>query len=79
MVVPGIEHEACKVVKSLYDFKQAPKIMAWENFNQVLVSNEYVINDSDKYIYVKSIDALLIWSFVFMLIACSSCVPIWEW
>lgn len=26
-VVLGIEHEECKVVKSLYDFKQAPKTM----------------------------------------------------
>ena len=54
-VVPGTEHKVCKLVKSLYGLKQAPK--QWhEKFDQVLVSNGYVINDSDKFIYFKSID-----------------------
>ena len=55
-IVPGTEHKVCKLVKSLYGLKQAPK--QWhEKFDQTLISNGYVINDSDKCIYFKSIDA----------------------
>ena len=55
-VVPSTEHKVCKLVKALYGLKQAPK--QWhEKFDQVLVLNGYVINDLDKCIYFKSIDA----------------------
>lgn len=49
------DHKVCKLVKSLYDLKQILK--QWhEKFNQVLLSNGYMINDSDKRFYFKSID-----------------------
>ncbi|KAJ0103510.1 hypothetical protein Patl1_06354 [Pistacia atlantica] len=52
-VIPSNEHKLCKLVKSLYGLKQAPK--QWhEKFDQVLLSNGYTINDSDKCVYSKS-------------------------
>ncbi|KAM7466339.1 hypothetical protein LguiB_013901 [Lonicera macranthoides] len=54
-VIPGSEHKVCRLVKSLYGLKQAPK--QWhEKFDKVLVSNDYLINEADKYIYYKSFD-----------------------
>ena len=43
-VVPGKEKKVCKLVKSPYGLKQAPK--QWHNkFDHVLVTNGYSIND----------------------------------
>ena len=42
----------CKLVKSLYRLKQAPKL--WhKKFDHMLVTNGYFINDADKCIYSK--------------------------
>lgn len=54
-VIPSNEHKVCKLVKSLYGHKLAQK--QWhEKFDQVLVSNGYTINDSDKCVYSKSFE-----------------------
>ena len=51
-VVPGKEKKVCKLVKSPYGLKQAPK--QWhDKFDHVLVTNGYSINDVDKCIYNK--------------------------
>ena len=54
-VVLWQEHKVCKLAKSLYDLKQAPK--QWhENFDNVMLTHEYVINATDKCIYSKFIN-----------------------
>lgn len=54
-----LSKKVCKLVKLLYGLEQALK--QWqEKFNQILVSNTCVINDSDKYISIKPIDATII-------------------
>ena len=54
-VATGSEHKVCRLVKSLYGLKQAPK--QWhEKFDQVLVSNGYLINEADKCVYYKNLD-----------------------
>lgn len=46
-VMPRQEHKVCNLIKSLYDFKKAPK--QWhEKFDKVIVSNGFRIHDSDK-------------------------------
>ena len=51
-VVPGQEHKVCKLIKSLYGLKQAPK--QWhQKFDQIVLSNGYKINQSDKCVYSK--------------------------
>ncbi|GKA43538.1 auxin efflux carrier component 2 [Tanacetum coccineum] len=51
-VVKGQEHKVYKLVKSLYDLKQAPK--QWhEKFDYTLLSNDFQINECDKCVYVK--------------------------
>ncbi|CAM8968681.1 unnamed protein product [Rhodiola kirilowii] len=51
--VPGQERKFCKLVKSLYGQKQAPK--QWhEKFDKVMLSNGFKINECDKCIYVKN-------------------------
>ena len=45
-VVQGQESKVCKHRKSLYDLKQAPK--QWhEKFDNTLISNGFVVNESD--------------------------------
>ena len=51
-MVPGDEQKVCRLVKSLYKLKQAPK--QWHNkFDHVLISNAFSINDVDQCIYSK--------------------------
>ncbi|GJR88582.1 zinc finger, CCHC-type containing protein [Tanacetum coccineum] len=51
-VMTGNEHKVCKLIKSLYGLKQAPK--QWHHkFNEVVLSNEFVVNQSDKCVYCK--------------------------
>ena len=48
----GQEKKVCRLVKSLYCLKQAPK--QWhEKFDKVMMSNGFTINECDKFVYVK--------------------------
>ena len=50
--VPGQEHKVCKLVKSFYGLKQAPK--QWhEKFDSIILSYGFYINESDNCLYIK--------------------------
>ena len=52
-IVPEEEQNVCRLVKSIYGLKQAPK--QWHSkFDHVLISNGFSINDADKCIYSKA-------------------------
>ena len=51
-VVAGQEANVCKLIKSLYDLKQAPK-QWYEKFDRTLVNNGYVVNASNSCVYSK--------------------------
>ncbi|GJW21140.1 zinc finger, CCHC-type containing protein [Tanacetum coccineum] len=51
-VMLGNEHMVCKLVKSLYELKQAPK--QWhQEFDEVMLSSGFLLNQSDKCVYSK--------------------------
>ncbi|KAK2455989.1 putative mitochondrial protein [Trifolium repens] len=51
-VIHGQENKVCKLDKSLYGLKQAPK--QWhEKFDNLMLSNGFKVNESDKCIYYK--------------------------
>lgn len=51
-VIHGQENKVCKLDKSLYGLKQAPK--QWhEKFDNLMIENEFKVNESDKCIYSK--------------------------
>nr|GEZ57268.1 zinc finger, CCHC-type [Tanacetum cinerariifolium] len=51
-IMPGNESKVCKLIKSLYGLKQAPK--QWhQKFDEVVLSNSYLLNQADKYVYSK--------------------------
>ena len=51
-MIPREEQKVCRLIKSLFGLKQAPK--QWHRkFDHVLISNEFSNNDTDKCIYSK--------------------------
>ncbi|KAF3681871.1 putative phosphoserine aminotransferase, chloroplastic-like [Capsicum annuum] len=51
-LVPGKENKVCKLVKLLYELKQAPK--QWHaKFEQTMLANGFKINECDKCVYIK--------------------------
>ncbi|GKB45773.1 zinc finger, CCHC-type containing protein [Tanacetum coccineum] len=51
-IMPGNENKVCKLIKSLYRLKQAPK--QWhQKFDEVVLSNGYLLNQADKCVYSK--------------------------
>ncbi|GKE84716.1 zinc finger, CCHC-type containing protein, partial [Tanacetum coccineum] len=51
-ILPGNENKVCKLVKSLYVLKQAPK-QCHQKFDEVVLSNGYLLNQADKCVYSK--------------------------
>ena len=52
-IAPRQGKKMCKLVKSLYGLKQAPK--RWhEKFDNIMMSNDFKINECDKCAYAKS-------------------------
>ncbi|GJZ74757.1 zinc finger, CCHC-type containing protein [Tanacetum coccineum] len=48
-IMLGNENKVCKLINSLYGLKQAPK--QWnQKFNEVVLSNGYLLNKVDKYV-----------------------------
>ena len=53
-IVKGQEHKMCKLVKSLYSLKQAPK-QQHEKFDSVMIKDGLTINECDKCVYTKTV------------------------
>jgi hypothetical protein len=51
-VANGQENKVCKLLKSLYSLKQAPK--QWhEKFDNTLTSASFIVNEADKCVYYR--------------------------
>ncbi|GKD58047.1 zinc finger, CCHC-type containing protein, partial [Tanacetum coccineum] len=51
-IMPGNKNKVCELIKSLYGLKQAPK--QWhQKFDEVVLSNGYLLNQADKCVYSK--------------------------
>ena len=52
LLVLDQKKKVCRLVKSFYRLKQAPKQL-YEKFDRVIKSNGFLINDFDKCVYIK--------------------------
>ena len=52
-IVSGQERKVCRLIKSFYGLKQAPK-QRHEKFDSVMMTNGFKINECDKCVYVKN-------------------------
>ena len=53
-IIKGQEYKMCKLIKSLYSLKQAPK--QWhKKFDSVMIKDEFTINKCDKCVYTKTV------------------------
>ncbi|GKE87946.1 zinc finger, CCHC-type containing protein [Tanacetum coccineum] len=51
-IMPGNKNKVCRLIKSLYGLRQAPK--QWhQKFDEVVLSNGYLLNQADKCVYSK--------------------------
>ncbi|KAL0373638.1 UNVERIFIED_CONTAM: Retrovirus-related Pol polyprotein from transposon TNT 1-94 [Sesamum radiatum] len=76
-VAHGNECKVCKLVKSLYGFKQAPK--QWhEKFDKTILAFGFTLNENDKYIYckVKGDKKFILCLYVDDILLIGSCVEI---
>ncbi|GJS07094.1 retrovirus-related pol polyprotein from transposon TNT 1-94 [Tanacetum coccineum] len=56
IITPGQEGKVCRLVKSLYDLKQAPK--QWhQKFDHTMLESGFKINECEKCVYVKDTSA----------------------
>ncbi|GJV76161.1 zinc finger, CCHC-type containing protein [Tanacetum coccineum] len=51
-IMPVNENKVCKLIKSIYGLKQAPN-QCHQKFNEVILSNGYLLNQADKCVYSK--------------------------
>ncbi|GJW58627.1 zinc finger, CCHC-type containing protein [Tanacetum coccineum] len=51
-VMPINENKVCKLIKSLYGLKHAPK-QGHQKFDEVVMSNGYLLNQAEKCVYSK--------------------------
>ena len=58
-ILKGQERKVCKLVTSLYGLKQAPKHW-YENFDQMIVSSGFKINDLDKLFILSLVKVLVL-------------------
>jgi hypothetical protein len=58
-IILGQENKVCKLVRSLYELKQAPK--QWhERFDNIVIYNGFCLNEADKCIYFKIFDSNIV-------------------
>jgi hypothetical protein len=65
--VKGEEQKVCKLLKSLYGFKEAPK--QWhEKFNTTLTSAGFAVNEADRCVYYRHGGANLLYNVYILMI-----------
>ncbi|GJS84144.1 zinc finger, CCHC-type containing protein [Tanacetum coccineum] len=55
-IMSGNENKVCKLIKSLYELKLTPT-QRHQKFNEVVLSNGYLLNQADKCVYSKFVES----------------------